>query len=616
MPDNHKKTIEDRLTPTTKNYPDLDLSKAPQKRSFWRWLYFCLKPRGLSLSLLAIHALARRIFWFLPPFIIAAIIQSFETGIAYEDPWQAWKWLVYFAIGMVFVTFLLWVNIWVERLAGQVISMISTKAFQHLMSLSVDWHELTGSGNKMQRLLMARTALKNLKNLFFWEFLPFLAALTATVFSIIALDIDYKYIAYFIAFLTSFVGFVFCFRRFLQARLDHFQAVTEDLVGSVYEFLRSVPTVVSYGLQKYVLGKAKEHELTNIKSVVKVGSGSYIMWISINLLGIVWVVFICSQAVMDTLRGEMTIAALSLVAYMSFQLWNEAERFPRLFREFVEAKNAFMRLIDYFLQENEVYEPETPQPLSLAGRAPSIHFQQIDFNYNERVPVFKNLDLKVSAGEKVGIVGSSGAGKTTLVKLLCRFYDPQAGHIMINERPILETTLHDLREQIAIIPQDIELFNHPLIENIRYGRLDASDEEVWAAVEKAYATDFIQALPDGIHTHVGERGVKLSGGQRQRIAVARAILKNAPILILDEATSALDSESEAFIKESLRHLMADKTVLAIAHRLSTLQNMDRILVMEQGRIVEEGAHEELSARKNGIYARLWAMQSGDILKVA
>lgn len=243
------------------------------------------------------------------------------------------------------------------------------------------------------------------------------------------------------------------------------------------------------------------------------------------------------------------------------------------------------------------------------------YYQGNDDSQNKQV--FEQLDLTIKAGEKVGLVGRSGAGKSTLVNLLLRFYDINQGDILIDGQNIRDVTQDSLRAQIGMVTQDTSLLHRSVRENILYGRPDASDAELWDAIEKAEAGDFIRELHDpmgntGLDAQVGERGVKLSGGQRQRIAIARVLLKDAPILILDEATSALDSEVEAAIQQSLYRLMENKTVIAIAHRLSTIAAMDRLIVMDQGRIVEQGSHQQLLAQ-NGIYAQLWAHQTGGFI---
>lgn len=220
-----------------------------------------------------------------------------------------------------------------------------------------------------------------------------------------------------------------------------------------------------------------------------------------------------------------------------------------------------------------------------------------------------NISVSISAGEKIGLVGLSGGGKSTFVNLVLRLYDIQSGSIKIDMHDVRDISQNSLRKNVALIPQDTSLFNRSLLENIRYGNIFASDEEVFEAAKKAYVDEFINSLPEKYNTLVGDRGLKLSGGQRQRIAIARAFLKNASILLLDEATSALDSYSEKIIQESLDILIKGKTTIVIAHRLSTLLKMDRILVFDKGKIIESGSHEYLLSR-NGIYKKLWGMQSG------
>jgi len=251
-----------------------------------------------------------------------------------------------------------------------------------------------------------------------------------------------------------------------------------------------------------------------------------------------------------------------------------------------------------------------------------ICYERIGFNYGKpgghgERGVIDDLTLGIAAGEKVGIVGRSGAGKSTLVSLLLRFHNLEKGRILIDGEDIAHVTQNSLRANIGMVTQDTSLLNRSIFDNIRYGRPEASLDEVIGAARRAHAHDFIMALEDakgrnGYEAHVGERGVKLSGGQRQRIAIARVLLKNAPILVLDEATSALDSEVEAAIQDSLNALMQGKTVIAIAHRLSTIAAMDRLVVMDEGALIEEGTHAEL-LRRGGLYADLWARQSGGFL---
>jgi len=257
---------------------------------------------------------------------------------------------------------------------------------------------------------------------------------------------------------------------------------------------------------------------------------------------------------------------------------------------------------------------DVPNARRLKVREGRIDFAGVTYHYKHSESLFNDFNLHIAPGEKIGLVGRSGSGKSTLIKLLSRYYDIQKGEISIDGQNIAEVTQKSLRASIALIPQDPSLFNRTIMENIRYGSLRATDEEVFAAARRARIHDFIMSLPAGYDSKVGERGVMLSGGERQRIAIARAILKNAPILILDEATSALDSESEKYIQTSIRELMKDKTVIAVAHRLSTLREMDRIVVMDKGRIVETGTHAAL-LRQKGLYYGFYDMQSKGFIKI-
>jgi ATP-binding cassette, subfamily B, bacterial len=257
-------------------------------------------------------------------------------------------------------------------------------------------------------------------------------------------------------------------------------------------------------------------------------------------------------------------------------------------------------------QEN--LDSKNAQPLIIKN--PKIEFKKVHFGYNDKDSVFKDLNFIINPGEKVGLVGHSGSGKSSLINLLLRYFKNNKGEILVDDQNINDVTQNSLRENIAVIPQDTLLFHRTLMENIRYGKPSATDEEVIEASKRAHLHEFITQLPEQYNAHVGERGIKLSGGQRQRIAIARAILKNAPILILDEATSSLDSQTEKFIQDSLNFLIEDKrkTVIAIAHRLSTLKHMDWIIVLDKGTIIEEGTHNKLIHDENSLYKKLWELQ--------
>jgi ATP-binding cassette subfamily B protein len=309
-------------------------------------------------------------------------------------------------------------------------------------------------------------------------------------------------------------------------------------------------------------------------------------------------------------QGKIAAADFVVATSMSLLIISEARNLSKRFLEFFEHIGNISNGVGTIIQPHEIIDRNNAiAHLITQGQ---IEFRQVSFSYSAEKPVFENLSVTIRPGERVGLVGFSGSGKSTFVNLILRLFDLQAGQILIDGVDIQDMTQEALHTQTSLIPQDPSLFHRTLRENIRYGRLEATEAEVIEATQKAHAHDFIAPMPEGYDSLVGERGVKLSGGQRQRIAIARVILKNAPILILDEATSSLDSITEKAIQETLDLAMHEKTVIVVAHRLSTISHLDRILVFDRGRIIEDGSHTNLLAQR-GAYYRLWSMQAGGFL---
>jgi ATP-binding cassette, subfamily B, bacterial len=312
-------------------------------------------------------------------------------------------------------------------------------------------------------------------------------------------------------------------------------------------------------------------------------------------------------------HGQASVGDLVLITSLAFTILHGTRDLAVALVDLTQHVARLEEAITSLLIPHELPDRPGAQPMR-RGRG-EVTFDDVDFAYPGREAVLRGFDLDIAPGQRVGLVGYSGAGKSTVLALLQRFYDVQAGSIRIDGQDIAEVTQETLRQSMAIVPQDISLFHRTVLENIRYAKPDATEAEVLRAAEMAHCRDFIEALPDGFDTMVGDRGVKLSGGQRQRLAIARALLKDAPILLLDEATSALDSESERAIQAALDRLMAGRTVIAIAHRLSTLKSFDRIIVMDHGRIIEDGAPDELAARP-GPYRDLLRKQTIEPLPAA
>jgi ATP-binding cassette subfamily B protein len=305
----------------------------------------------------------------------------------------------------------------------------------------------------------------------------------------------------------------------------------------------------------------------------------------------------------------MTAGALSQTALYIGLIASSAAVLAEVWGDLLRAAGATERLMELLDTRSPIAEPAAPRPLPHADAGVELRFDAVRFAYPSRpdIDVLRGLAFTVERGRTVALVGPSGAGKTTVFQLLQRFYDVSGGSIALDGVDLREAALADLRARIALVPQEPVIFSGTLLENIRYGRANATDDEVRAAAAAAFVDEFVARLPDGYATQVGERGVRLSGGQRQRIAIARAMLKNAPLLLLDEATSALDAASERAVQAALERAMHGRTTLVIAHRLATVQRADRILVLDQGRLVDAGTHAELIAR-GGLYAQLAALQ--------
>lgn len=311
-------------------------------------------------------------------------------------------------------------------------------------------------------------------------------------------------------------------------------------------------------------------------------------------------------------KGQLTVGDFVLLQAYLINIFMVVWNFGRVIRRIYEALSNADEMTQILETTHEIVDiPRAKELVVVKGK---IELKKALFNYNETRSVIKKVDLEIPPRQRIAIIGPSGAGKTTIVKLLFRMHELTSGKILIDGQDISKVTQESLWKNVSLVPQDPILFHRTLMENIKYGNPNASEEEVLEASKAAHCHEFIINCPDGYETYVGERGIKLSGGERQRVAIARAILKNAPILILDEATSSLDSESEQLIQNALNKLMENKTVIVIAHRLSTISKMDRIIVIENGSIIEDGSHAKLAKVKDGLYSKLWDLQAGGFFK--
>lgn len=397
------------------------------------------------------------------------------------------------------------------------------------------------------------------------------------------------------------------FKKFLAPRYAEVRETVSLLSGQLSNNLSGITTIKSFTAETYEVGRitrnSDAYKIKNTKAIAF--SAAFVPLIRI----IVFIGFVATLLLggLEAVNGRLPVGTYSIMVLLTQRLLWPLTRLGQtldLYQRSMASTNRVINLLD-----TPITIHTGNKPLSVESVKGELELQNVTFAYQENFPVIQNIYLKIPAGKTIGIVGSTGSGKSTIGKLLLRFYEVKTGKITLDGIEINQINLQDLRRAIGLVSQDIFLFHGTVAENIRYGSFDATFSEVIAAAKIAEADNFINKLPQGYDTIVGERGQKLSGGQRQRIALARAVLKNPPILILDEATSAVDNETEAAIQKSLEKITQNRTTIVIAHRLSTIRNADCIYVMEHGKIVEFGRHEEL-LEKSGIYASLWQVQSG------
>ncbi|WP_340106126.1 ABC transporter ATP-binding protein [Rhodohalobacter sp. 8-1] len=570
-----------------------------------RDIFALSKPYRVRFYLATVAVLIASAIWLTVPLGLRELIDAvFEVGNRSLLNWLAIGLFVLFIMQSLF-SFL--GNYHLEWVGERVITDLRKKVYEHLHRLGFRFYENRRLGEITSRLTndvgSIRTALT--------DSLPQLFTITFSLIGSVTLMVILNWRLSLVIFVTVplitiatryFGQKIRSLSKNIQDDLAESTAVAEDALGAV----RLVKAFVreEYEVERYSTAVEQLFGTARRKMVL-----TQLFWSGVGIMFMSTLVIIFWYGGIEVLAGRLTAGDLVAFIIYALNISRSVSQTSRLYAAVNTAAGASERIFELLDEVPEI--TDSPDAKAISHVDGSIRAVNIQFSYDEGQPVLKDISFDAEAGETIALVGPSGAGKTTLLNLIPRFYDPQEGSILLDGTDIREYKVKSLRRQISIVPQEVHLFGTSVKENIRYGKLEATDEQVVAAAKAANAHDFISAMPEGYDSMIGEKGVKLSGGQRQRLAIARAILKDPAILLLDEATSSLDSESEAQVQDALYRLMQDRTTFVIAHRLSTVQHADRILVLEDGRIIETGTHAEL-IDQNGLYSHLYALQFRDL----
>lgn len=515
------------------------------------------------------------------------------------------NWIAASIIAIFVVRGLFWYgqNYLMSYVGQSVIIDIRAAVFKKLQRLSVSFYDKNKTGTIMSYVTNDVNALQSAMVENTIEMITEGFILIGSVVAMIYLD--WRLTLFTVCTFPVVLWFMEFFGKKIRKTGGRIQECTADITSVLQESVASVRVIKSFVREDYEVDRFDVENRANFRANMKNAQLMATLTPVVELVAAIGVTMIIWYGGNNVING--TITAGSLVAFLTYavNISNPIKRLTRVIGNIQKALAAAQRVFMIIDMPEEIAESRDAKQLpEVSGK---VEFQNVSFAYDDKGNVITDLSFSVKPGEVIAIVGPSGAGKSTIANLLPRFYDVNKGDIKIDGHSVREVTLDSLREQVGIVPQETMLFNGSVYNNILYGRLDATKEEIEAAAKAANAHDFIMQLTDGYETKLGDRGVNLSGGQRQRIAIARAILKNPRILILDEATSALDTESERVVQEALDRLMVGRTSFVIAHRLSTVKNADKILVLEKGNLVESGTHDELLAL-DGLYAHLYKIQ--------
>jgi subfamily B ATP-binding cassette protein MsbA len=539
----------------------------------------------------------------LPEFVqnwFFTVRDSLASGL-HDHPWAVPGMIGFFLLTVFLRGLFSYLNVYLlQWVASRTVADLRTRLFAHLLNLPAGFYNENSSGQLISRVISDTGSLQTVLNNATSVIVRDPVILVATLAGLLWQQPRLTLISMIV--LPVCILPIIIFSRKVRRPAKEMQAQSAALTQIMSEAFTGNRVVKAYNLESIVADEFRQTARKFVGNYMRIVRAVEIPGPLIELVGACGVSLLLWYLIRFSPEARPTnfLQLVGSILYMYQPLRN----LTRLQNQIVQARAGSERVFELLATENALREPAQPKPLKAAGA--DIHFDNIQFSYGEKVAL-QDINLHIKSGQLVALVGASGSGKTTLSNLLLRFFDPKAGTVRIGGTDIREVATHDLRSHIAVVTQETVLFNDTIRRNIELGRLGATNEEIIAAARHANAHEFIMEKPLGYDAIIGEKGVMLSGGQRQRLAIARAVLRNAPILILDEATSALDTESERAVQSALDELMKDRTTLCIAHRLSTILHADVIVVMDQGRIVESGRHDEL-IKRGGVYQKLYELQ--------
>ncbi|MEO5927922.1 MAG: ABC transporter ATP-binding protein [Patescibacteria group bacterium] len=581
-----------------------------RKTSFWHAMSVFvsfLRPYKIRFAIITVSVIGAEILGSLfVPQILRQIVDLF--AYAYSSA-AGTKAIGLFGL-LAFITISYWLLYRVAGfLQGGVQAGVSrdamTDSLSHTLKHSYRFFQDQFTGSMMRRIQRLSESIERIMEWFLWTIVPLFVS-TIGIGVIVWREswvLGVGMVVWMLIYVLSNYGIAIWKLKYDLDRSEK-NTVQNGVMSDILSNTSTVKAFAREGFEKKLFFKAAEEWREARMKTWLIGETN-------NAIQYIFIIFLEVGIVFYAIKrwevGLLTVGTFAMYQLYIRSITQNVYGMGRLIRSFFEAIADAKEMIDVIEMPVEV--PDLPEARPIAVKGAIIDFQDVGFQYGGGSMILKSFSLSIASHEKIALVGSSGAGKSTVTKLLFRFYDVTRGAIHIDGKNIAKVTQKSLREAMSIVPQEPILFHRSLRDNIAYGKTNASEKDIIAAAKKAHCHEFISKLPKGYDTFVGERGVKLSGGERQRVAIARAILKNAPILVLDEATSSLDSESESLIQDALRELMKEKTVIVIAHRLSTIMQMDRIIVMEKGKVVDQGTHDQL-LKKVGIYKKLWNIQAG------